>query len=115
MPRGGLAADAGGMTNTPLRPATATQLSWLDAQLADWQAAGLLQESKGVAIRERYTLAKKAGVSRLLLTIGAVFVGVGLLWLVGANLAALPPLGRFGLVAAVWFALLYGGEALGRR
>ena len=43
------------------------------------------------------------------------FVGVGLIWLVAANLDAWPPLVRFVVVAALWLAALATGEALHAR
>ncbi len=43
-------------------------------------------------------------------------MGVGLIWLVAANLDQLPPLLRFVAVAVIWFAMLVAGEGLhGRR
>ena len=54
-------------------------------------------------------------LARLLLGLEAAFVGVGLIWLVAANLGQLPPLLRFTAVAAIWFALLVTGEALHAR
>jgi uncharacterized membrane protein len=51
----------------------------------------------------------------LLLTLGAGFVGVGLIWLVAANLDQLPPLARFVAVTAIWLALLATGETLAVR
>ena len=51
-------------------------------------------------------------LGRLLLALGAVFVGVGLIWLVAANLDQLRPCCRFAVVAAFWLAFLVGGEYL---
>ncbi|WP_159081361.1 DUF2157 domain-containing protein [Nocardioides sediminis] len=96
-----------------LRDATAPQLAWLHRELADWQSAGILDADQAAAIAGRYrTVAqtRRFSLGRLLLALGALFVGVGLIWLVAANLDQLPPLLRFAVVAAFWLAFLVGGE-----
>ena len=66
--------------------------------------------------RRRTTRRRRFDLSNLLLTLGAAFVGVGIIWLVASNLDQLPPLTRFLVVAAFWLAFLAGGELLaGRR
>ena len=106
-------------TSVATRPATPAQLAWLTSQLADWQSAGVLDETQASAIRGRYHAApettRRFSLARLLLSLGAVFVGVGLIWLVAANLDQLPPLLRFLTVAAIWLALLATGEVLHAR
>ena len=100
------------------REATAVQLSWLRRELADWQAAGIVDTEQAAAISGRYrTVAetRRFSLGRLLLALGALFVGVGLIWLVAANLDQLPPLLRFVVVAAFWLAFLVGGELAAPR
>ena len=100
------------------RDATSVQLGWLRRELDDWQAAGIVDADQAAAISGRYrTVAqtRRFSLGRLLLALGALFVGVGLIWLVAANLDQLPPLLRFAVVAAFWLAFLVGGELLGPR
>lgn len=99
------------------RPLTPQQLAWLRTELSDWTAEGLITDDQAQRISTRYRadLHTRLGVGRVLLGLGACFVGVGLIWLVAANLDELPPLGRFGLVAGLWLAFLAGGEAMAAR
>ena len=94
------------------RPATPAQLEWLGRELTIWRADGLLHDDQADAILRRYHATRRFSLSRLLLALGAVFVGVGLIWLVAANLDELPPLLRFFTVASIWLALLVAGEVL---
>ena len=111
--------DGSMTTAATTRPASRAQLDWLRRELTAWQTEGLLDPGQGDRILGHYHVTADPGrrfsLARLLLSIGAVFVGVGLIWLVAANLDQLPPLVRFGTVAAIWLALLAGGEALHRR
>ncbi len=100
------------------RDATAVQLGWLRRELADWQAAGIVDATQAAAISDRYRTVsetRRFSLGRLLLALGALFVGVGLIWLVAANLDQLPPLLRFAVVAAFWLAFLVGGELAAPR
>ena len=100
------------------REATAVQLSWLRRELADWQASGIVDTEQAAAISGRYRTvaeARRFSLGRLLLALGALFVGVGLIWLVAANLDQLPPLLRFVVVAFFWLAFLVGGELAAPR
>ena len=98
------------------RPATPAQLDWLAAELPHWRSAGLVGDDAATAILASYHPSRRFDLSNLLLTLGAAFVGVGILWLVASNLDQLPPLTRFLVVAAFWLAFLAGGELLaGRR
>lgn len=115
------APDSGYMTTTDLvsRPVPRAQLEWLRRELPLWQAEGVLDADQGAAILGRYHPAADPGrrfsLARLLLSLGAAFVGVGLIWLVAANLDELPPLVRFAVVACLWLALLFGAEVLHER
>jgi hypothetical protein len=107
------------ISSTHLRPTSAAHLRWLADELADWQREGLLMPDQAEAISARYAAQgparRRFTLGRLLLGIGAVFVGVGLVWLVAANLDQLPPLLRFGVVAGLWLLFLVGGETLAVR
>lgn len=97
------------------RPVPAPRLEWLTAEVADWRRRGLLDEAQAAAVLALYTPGRRASLARLLLVVGACFVGVGLLWLVAANLAALSPTARFAGVVVVWLVLLLGTEARSAR
>jgi uncharacterized membrane protein len=114
--------DTGVMTGpaptapTRTRPATPAQLDWLAAELPHWQSGGLVDDRAATAILAGYHPSRRFDLSRLLLTLGAAFVGVGIIWRVASNLDQLPPLVRFVVVAAFWLAFLVLGELLaGRR
>lgn len=105
--------------DTPLRPATSGQLAWLRHEVAAWQADGLVDDAQAEAITTRYRevsdTRRRLPLGRLLLALGALFVGIGLIWLVAANLDELSPLLRFVVVAAFWLAFLVTGEVLAAR
>ncbi|MBC2932794.1 DUF2157 domain-containing protein [Nocardioides sp. zg-1228] len=93
------------------------QHAWLRGEIATWTAEGILTEEQAALLSSRYRAERHArvGVGRVLLHLGAGFVGVGLVWLVAANLDQLSPAARFATVAALWLAFLVGGEALAAR
>ena len=97
------------------RVATSRQLAWLRGELAEWAREGLLDPRQAEAVLGRYHASRRRSVGRLLLLLGTGFVGVGVIWLVAANLDQLSPLGRFLLVGAAWLGLLVGSEALAYR
>ncbi len=97
------------------RAATPGQLAWLETQLAQWRAEGLVDDPTAEAIRARYVAHRRVTLARIVLTLGAVFVGIGLLWTVAANLDAMSPLVRFVVVTALWLGLVVAAEALGAR
>jgi uncharacterized membrane protein len=93
-------------------PATPAQLAWLSDEMPLWRAAGLVDDQTASAILARYHPSRRFALSNLLLTLGAAFVGVGIIWLVASNLDQLPPLTRFVVVSAFWLAFLAGAELL---
>jgi uncharacterized membrane protein len=104
------------VTPRPIRrPATPDQLEWLGRELTHWQAEGLLHHDQADAILRHYQATRRFSLSRILFALGGVFVGVGLIWLVAANLDQLPPLLRFLAVTSIWVVLLVGGEVLHAR
>ena len=104
-------------TTVATRPLAPRQLAWLRAELADWTSHGIIDDAQAAQIITRYHSEHHArfGIGRVLLLLGGGFVGVGLIWLVAANLDELSPLTRFGAVAALWLVFLIGGEALAAR
>lgn len=91
------------------------RLRWLQHELTAWQADGLLDADAAHAIAGRYIASRRLTMGRLLLGLGAAFTGVGLIWLVAANLDELSPMSRFVLVVIVWLSTLVGGEHLAGR
>ncbi len=100
------------MTTTSVSP---QRLAWLTEEVGAWQASGLVDADTATHILGGYAASRRFSLARLLLGLGAAFVGVGLIWLVAANLDALAPMARFLVVAAIWLALLAGGEVLAAR
>lgn len=107
------------MTTSPTAPAPFTasrgHLEWLAGQVSAWQAEGLVSPAQGNEILGRYQESRGFSLARLLLGIGVSFLGVGVIWLVASNFEQFSPLLRIGLVAALWAALLLGGEVLASR
>ena len=93
----------------------AAQLAWLERELVHWQGEGLLDSQTAHAIRQRYVASRRFSLARLLFVLGACFVGVGLLWLVAANLDQIPPLTRFLMAVLGWLAATAGAEWLAGR
>ncbi|MCD6639797.1 MAG: DUF2157 domain-containing protein [Nocardioides sp.] len=109
-------------TPTPLgapREVRPDQLAWLRHEIPLWQDAGLVSAPQASAIlgsyHERSRLGVRLSLGRILLALGGGFVGIGLIWLVAANLDRFSPSVRFAFVAVLWLALLAGGEALAAR
>jgi uncharacterized membrane protein len=120
--------NAEGMTDTSARstslatrPVTPRQLDWLRAELADWTSQGIISDEQATRISTRVSSRYPAeqhtrtSIGRVFLYLGAGFVGVGLIWLVAANLDQLSPVTRFAAIAALWLAFLVGGELLASR
>lgn len=94
---------------------TPKQLTWLEHELGRWQRQGHLQPEAAQAIRVQYDASRRFSVGRLMLGIGASFVGVGVLWLVAANVEQLSPAVRFLGVLALWLGAVAGAELLVAR
>ncbi|MDH2423865.1 DUF2157 domain-containing protein [Sphaerisporangium sp. TRM90804] len=101
--------DAG--RHDPVR-VPARRLAWLRAELARWQAEGVIDAETAERIAGRYAAGRRVSLERLVLLLGGGFLGVGLIWLVSANLDRLPPLTRFAGVVLVWLAAAAAGEVL---
>lgn len=95
--------------------ATPARLNWLEGELRHWEAEGLVGPETATAIRARYVASRRFTLARIVLTLGACFVGLGLVWLVASNLDAMSPLARFLLMVAIWIALVVVAEVLAAR
>jgi uncharacterized membrane protein len=93
-------------------PVSPRELAWLTGQVARWRADGTIDERQVGAILGRYQASRRFGLTTLVLALGAAFVGVGLIWLVAANLDQLSPTWRFVVVAGLWVGLTVGAEML---
>jgi uncharacterized membrane protein len=108
-------ADGPRVARPETHSATKSQLAWLATQLSLWQSEGLIDQPQADRISGRYRADHRFPLARLLLTLGAVFVGVGVIWLVAANLTGLSPVARFAAVSVFWLACLGSAEALAVR
>ncbi|NYF97373.1 DUF2157 domain-containing protein [Janibacter cremeus] len=100
------------------REVSRQQFAWLRAEVAEWQARGVIDATQAETITGGYTPRSGSASSvlgRIMLLLGGAFVGVGLIWLVAANLEDLSPTGRFATVVALWLAFLVGSEVLAAR
>ncbi len=104
-------------TTATTRPVPPRQLAWLRAEIVDWTSQGIIDQDQADRISLRYSVGSHARISigRILLLLGGGFVGIGLIWLVAANLDALAPVTRFAAVSLIWLAFLIGGEILAGR
>lgn len=95
-----------------VHPVTPRTLDWLRTEVGHWSAEGLVSGDQATAILGRYRASRRFGLAGLVLTLGSIFVGTGLIWLVASNLDSLPPIARFLVVAAFWIAVTVLGEWL---
>ncbi|MEO7422985.1 MAG: DUF2157 domain-containing protein [Ornithinibacter sp.] len=95
--------------------ASPAQLHWLEGELRQWQAEGLVDEGLAATLRGRYVASRRVTLARIVLTLGALFVGLGLIWLVAANLDQMAPWVRFALMVAIWLGMVLVSELLARR
>jgi uncharacterized membrane protein len=96
-------------------PATPGQLAWLGHEVAGWKADGVITDDQATLLLGRYHAVRRLELSRIALWLGAGFVGIGIIWLVAANLDQLPPRGRFAAVTLLWLGSLVAAEVLDRR
>jgi uncharacterized membrane protein len=104
-----------GSRRTDLLTVPPQRLEWLEQELLRWQQQDRIDAETAVAIRAQYTASRRFSLARLLLVLGAAFVGVGLIWLVAANLEQLSPLSRFAGIVALWLGAVVAGELLAER
>lgn len=109
------------MNDTVTQPVSPGQLAWLTTEVRTWQSDGLVGDTEAAAILGRYRAVAEGrrhrlSLARLALFLGGGFVGVGLIWLVAANLDQLPPMVRFLAVVLLWLGVTAAAEWLaGRR
>jgi hypothetical protein len=89
--------------------------AWLGHEVAGWKADGIITDDQAALVLGRYHAVRRLELSRIALWLGAGFVGIGIIWLVAANLDQLPPLGRFVAVTLLWLGSLVAAEVLDRR
>lgn len=96
-------------------PTSPERHRWLTGELREWEREGLITADIAGAIADRYVpsgegVAARFTPVRVILGLGACFVGIGLIWLVAANLDQLSPLLRFVVVMALWIGLAVAAE-----
>ena len=91
------------------------QLAWLEEEIAGWRSDGLVTDEAATAIRSRYVAGRRLSLITVVVSLGAAFVSVGVIWLVAANLDQLSPLVRFALVVMLWLGLVIAAELLAER
>lgn len=101
--------------DTTVSSVPAGTLAWLETELGAWQAEGRVDAATADGIRARYTARRRFSLARLGLALGGAFLSVGVLWLVASNLDQLSPGVRFGGIALVWLAAVFGAEVLAAR
>jgi uncharacterized membrane protein len=95
--------------------APAGHLHWLREEVAHWVADGVITKQQATNIAQRYVPVHRVALARLLLWLGAAFVGLGVIWLVAANLDQVAPLPRLAIVTAFWLTLLAAAEWLSHQ
>ncbi len=104
-------------TSLATRPVPPRQLAWLRSEISEWTSQGIISTDQADRITTRYSADThtRFSIGRVLLALGGGFVGIGLIWLVAANLDQLSPVARFVTVTLIWLAFLAGGELLATR
>ncbi|PIE27069.1 MAG: hypothetical protein CSA58_06235 [Micrococcales bacterium] len=102
-------------SNPPRVAAVPSQLAWLERELTAWQNEGIIDQATATTIRRRYVATRRLTLVRVVLSLGAAFSVIGLIWLVAANLGRVPPMLRFVLVVAIWLGLTALAELLAAR
>lgn len=99
----------------PQQRISPARLAWLQAQLGAWVAGGIVDGPTADRILGHYRAQRRFSLVVLWISLGSAFVAAGLIWAVAANLDLLSPLGRFGVVAALWVGLTVLVEWLAQR
>ncbi len=87
---------------------------WLQEELPRWEEKMLISREQGDTILKFYNLkridpAMKSDLTKTLSLIGAIFLGLGVLFLVGANWQKIPGLTKTVLLLTVTISTLYAG------
>lgn len=96
-------------------PIAARRWTWLAGEVRAWEAEGLLDARQVDAVLGRYAPSRRLGVGRLLLHLGAVFVGIGVVWLVAVNLGRTSPWLGLVLVTVLWSVVAVAAHLLARH
>lgn len=93
-------------------PVSPRRLEWLQGQLGRWRQAGLIDEPTAQRIAASYVASTRIEAVRLFVYLGGGLCGVGLIWLVAANVDIhdVSPLARFAVLALVWLGLVTVAE-----
>ena len=91
------------------------RLAWLQRELVQWREEGIVDVPVAERIAARYAAGRRMVLGRLALGLGAAFVGIGLIWLVAANLDQLSPWTRIVGITAVWLGAVVIAEVLAHR
>ncbi len=88
--------------------------SWLQRELPLWEEKNIINKEQGDAVLglyklERVTAKKKLDMVKVLTLIGAIFVGLGVIFFVGSNWQRIPSHARTIMLLAVTLATLYAG------
>lgn len=100
------------MTQSSPTEVSPRRLAWLEEETTRWQNNGLVDADQSAAILAGYRAGHRFSLARLGLYLGGAFLGIGLLWLVAANLDQLSPLVRFVAITALWLAAAIGAELI---
>lgn len=106
------------MKNPPAtgpRPVSPGQLAWLTREVRQWTADGVVSADQAATILGSYRAVRRWSLAALGLWLGAGFVGIGVIWLVAANIDRFPPLGRFVVVVLLWLGAVAAAELAARR
>lgn len=84
------------------RPLSKQELSFLDRELQFQQDAGIITEGQRLSIMSNYEPKQGLSFIRVMLTIGALLVGLGILSFIASNWAELGKVTKFSIILAVF-------------
>ncbi|MDD5259450.1 MAG: DUF2157 domain-containing protein [bacterium] len=87
---------------------------WLQKQIITWENGKLISTEQGTAILASYNLkrvdpARKLDTIKILTLIGAIFVGVGIIFMVASNWQEIPKIVRTAMLLGLTLGTLYTG------
>jgi uncharacterized membrane protein len=90
--------------------------SWLRREVPLWEEKNIISKEQGDALLTLYKLKRAAAGKRMdmakaLTLVGAIFVGLGVIFFVGSNWQRIPSLMRTSMLLAVTLGTLYAGYA----
>jgi uncharacterized membrane protein len=89
-------------------------VSWLRREIPLWEDKNIISKEQGDALLNLYKLkravaGKKMDMVKILTLVGAIFVGLGVIFFVGSNWQRIPALLRTAMLLAVTLGTLYAG------